>query len=75
MLILLDLSKVFDSVNPKILLNKLIKYNIDTFLFSSYLDNRTQSVKLISHISELLPNIFGVPQGSILDPILFNIFY
>ena len=71
--VLLNLSKSFDSVNHKILLNKLIKYNIDTFWFSSYLDNRTQSVKAGSHISEPLLIIFDVSQGSILGPILFLI--
>ena len=43
MLVLLHLPKAFYSVNCKILLNKLIKYNIDTFWFSSYLNNGTHN--------------------------------
>ena len=74
LLTLLDLSKAFDSVNHTLLLSKLKKVNCDTFWFSDYLTNRKQSVK-INKITSMQNEIkFGVPQGSILGPLLFIIF-
>jgi len=74
LLTLCDLSKAFDSVNHDILLNKLVNHKIDTFWFKSYLDTRTQSVRINNDMSSKQQVPFGVPQGSILGPILFTIF-
>ena len=74
LLTLCDLSKAFDSVNHDILLQKLALTNIDQFWFNNYLSNRTQSVRINDTISSSMKVQFGVPQGSTLGPILFNIY-
>ena len=75
--IFLDLAKAFDSVSHEILLKKLNYYGIrgTTYnLFKSYLSGRSQYVKVNDVCSSLTNIIFGVPQGSILGPLLFLLF-
>ena len=75
--IFLDLAKAFDSVSHNILLRKLQKYGIrgNVFkFFQSYLSSRSQFVKVNDVESSLMHIEFGVPQGSILGPLLFLIY-
>ena len=72
--IALDIKKAFDWVNHTILLNKLSHYGIRGVcykLFESYLTNRQQYVYVNNTISSLQEIKTGVPQGSVLGPILF----
>ena len=75
--VFLDLAKAFDSVSHDILLRKLLRYGIRGNVlkfFQSYLSDRSQFVKIGNVKSSLMGIEYGVPQGSILGPLLFLIF-
>ena len=78
LLTLLDQSARFDTIDHKILLNRLsYSFGINGTVFKwlmSYLTNRTQSVSVGDLNSSPLPLKYGVPQGSVLGPILFTLY-
>ena len=78
LLVLLDLSAVFDTIDHSLLLDRL-KYKMGvngTALawFSFYLTDRKQRIHLNGPISEIFALNYGVPQGSCLGPLLFIIY-
>ena len=76
-LVLLDFSKAFDKVSHKRLLYKLHYYCIQDDVYSwinDFLTNRTQQVVLDNVCSDTSKVLSGVPQGSVLGPLLFLIF-
>lgn len=77
-LVLLDHSKAFDSVEYNILCSKLKNFfnfsSTAILLLHSYLNGRSQAVFLNNATSEVLPVFRGVPQGSILGPLLFSLY-
>ena len=71
------LSKAFDTVNHQILITKLEHYGIRGITkdwFTSYLENRKQFVSIGSSVSDELVVLCGVPQGSVLGPLLFLLY-
>ena len=72
-IIFLDFSKAFDSVPHYLLLHKLqtFGFNITLNWLNNHLHNRSQSVIIKGKVSPPLPVKSGVPQGSILGPLLF----
>ena len=75
--VLIDFHKVFDMINIDLLLSKLKLYQFDETLLkwmNSYLKERNHSIKINDYLSSLTPITHGVPQGSIIVPLLFIIF-
>ena len=75
--LLTDLSKAFDCLPHDLLIAKLHAYGCDLpslKLLNSYLRNRHQHIKINNFYSSWAELLFGVPQGSILGLLLFNIF-
>ena len=75
--VFLDLSKAFDTISHNILLKKLEHYGVRGICnnwLSSYISNRKQYTQVNEHRSSLKETTCGVPQGSILGPILVLIY-
>ena len=74
-IVLMDLSKAFDTLNHELLIAKLQAYGVDKLkLIHSYLSERWHRTKINTSFSTWKELLTGVPQGSILGPLLFNIY-
>ena len=77
-MILIDLQKAFDAINHEILLNKLLPIDFSKNTISwyeSYLVERHFTVEVANRVSKFANILCGVPQGSILGPLLFLIYF
>ena len=75
--VFLDLKKAFDTINHEVLLSKLHKFNfsLDAIKWiESYLTNRSQFVRVRNYQSSSISMSAGVPQGSVLGPLLFSLY-
>ena len=76
-IILLDMSKAFDSIRHDLMLSKLQSIGVSNAgcdWFGSYLSQRSKVVNVANSVSDPLSVTVGVPQGSIIGPVIFSLY-
>ena len=72
-----DFSSAFNTIQPHILINKLVDLKMNRYVISwilEFLTNRTQFVKFDNHVSNCIVTNTGAPQGCVISPVLFTIY-